>query len=398
MLIRLSNTTKDIPKDTIENVLKEYDTDKAVEFCRNITYIIPVNSTYPETNRSVHQLNTIFNKNPNVCLKGCLDLNSETLESSISPICSLIVWGYKYVALHNEPLTLATISAITPNNNIDLSNKPITTETIKSSEPLTVTNPKDKIRLPSAPIASVAIVNNEKDTHAVVQNVTKSPAMVKSLDDQSVKQVKPPAVNDINVLPPKTIEKPPSKISDGVSESKHDSSTPPIAATILPSSNEEIFEANVAGGNESQDVINQEIEEEAMEDYSNDPENEPDTESKYIEKIQKKKDKDNTDLIVDANPLKESINVDPFVQETDSNFFTYFMFVMFVCVVGYVFYHNKSKVLALVLEGRRSSGRGGGGGGGLGRKKHTAAYRKLDSNLEEAITSNTSGRTTQIIY
>lgn len=91
------------------------------------------------------------------------------------------------------------------------------------------------------------------------------------------------------------------------------------------------------------------------------------------------------------------IKHDPFVQEQDSNFIIYLMFFMFISIIGYVGYHNKGKILALVLEGRRSSTSSGRGGG---RRKHTAAYRKLDSNLEEAITSNTNGsRTTQnIIY
>ncbi|XP_053660073.1 trans-Golgi network integral membrane protein 1-like [Anopheles marshallii] len=89
---------------------------------------------------------------------------------------------------------------------------------------------------------------------------------------------------------------------------------------------------------------------------------------------------------------------DPFYDQKDSNFFSYFLFAMFSCAMLYVAYHNKSKLLALVVEGRRtSSGRGGFSKG----RKHTAAYRKLDSNLEEAITSGsgTSGHSSsQIIY
>ncbi|XP_049277007.1 uncharacterized protein LOC125760682 [Anopheles funestus] len=90
--------------------------------------------------------------------------------------------------------------------------------------------------------------------------------------------------------------------------------------------------------------------------------------------------------------------VDPFYDQKDSNFFSYFLFAMFSCAMLYVAYHNKSKLLALVVEGRRtSSGRGGFSKG----RKHTAAYRKLDSNLEEAITSGsgTGGHSSsQIIY
>uniref|UniRef100_A0A2M4AF49 Putative conserved secreted protein n=1 Tax=Anopheles triannulatus TaxID=58253 RepID=A0A2M4AF49_9DIPT len=92
--------------------------------------------------------------------------------------------------------------------------------------------------------------------------------------------------------------------------------------------------------------------------------------------------------------------VDPFFNQNDSNFFSYFLFAMFSCALCYVAYHNKSKLLGLVVEGRprTSSGRGGFSKG----RKHTAAYRKLDSNLEEAITSGSAPAgnhsSSQIIY
>lgn len=88
--------------------------------------------------------------------------------------------------------------------------------------------------------------------------------------------------------------------------------------------------------------------------------------------------------------------VPDFREDKESSFFPYFMFLMFVIVSFYVAYHNKSKILALLIEGRRSrySSRGGGR-----RKHHSAEYRKLDSNLEEAIQSD-GGHvlSTQIIY
>lgn len=101
------------------------------------------------------------------------------------------------------------------------------------------------------------------------------------------------------------------------------------------------------------------------------------------------------------NKISEVID-DPFYEEGDSNFFAYFMLFMAICVLGYVGYHNKSKVLALLLEGRRGSSSGRGGGAGLSRRrssrKHTAQYQKLDTNLEEAISSTGQSRTSQVIY
>lgn len=83
-----------------------------------------------------------------------------------------------------------------------------------------------------------------------------------------------------------------------------------------------------------------------------------------------------------------------FRDDKQSNFFPLLMFAMFIVVTFYVAYHNKSKILALLIEGRRrNSSRGGG------RRKQHIEYRKLDSNLEEAIQSD-GGHvlSTQIIY
>lgn len=87
-----------------------------------------------------------------------------------------------------------------------------------------------------------------------------------------------------------------------------------------------------------------------------------------------------------------------FRADKESSFFPYFMFLMFVVVTFYVAYHNKSKILALLIEGRRSRSYSSRGGSGR-RKQHSAEYRKLDSNLEEAIQSD-GGHvlSTQIIY
>lgn len=66
-------------------------------------------------------------------------------------------------------------------------------------------------------------------------------------------------------------------------------------------------------------------------------------------------------------------------------------------IVGYILYHNRSKLVAIILEGRRHAGSRGG------RRKHSAVYKKLalDCNLEEAITSKngiSSSKTTDVIY
>lgn len=77
----------------------------------------------------------------------------------------------------------------------------------------------------------------------------------------------------------------------------------------------------------------------------------------------------------------------------DSYFFSYFSVLMCLVIVGYVAYHNRQKVLALLLEGK--SGRRGSR---MGRRPNSANYHKLDSNLEEAISSSCTKNASNVIY
>lgn len=90
----------------------------------------------------------------------------------------------------------------------------------------------------------------------------------------------------------------------------------------------------------------------------------------------------------------EIVGTDPFFQDESSNFFSYFMFALLATAIVYVAYHNKSKIMALMLEGRRSRSNSSRGG----RRKHRAAYRKLDCNLEEAFLSSGKVSSSQVIY
>lgn len=74
----------------------------------------------------------------------------------------------------------------------------------------------------------------------------------------------------------------------------------------------------------------------------------------------------------------------------DSHFYAYFMTMVVICIIGYLVFHNKQKILALALEGRSRRG--------TRRRPNTSAYRKLDSNLEEAVTSACSTSVTHVIY
>jgi hypothetical protein len=95
----------------------------------------------------------------------------------------------------------------------------------------------------------------------------------------------------------------------------------------------------------------------------------------------------------DSSPHVQSV---PFQEDPDSNFFTYLCITMFLSILLYVVYHNRQKLLALLVEGRRGSRRERS----RSRGGSKAAYSKLDCNLEEAITSkkSLSGKSMDIIY
>ncbi|KAL6422462.1 hypothetical protein ACFW04_010632 [Cataglyphis niger] len=78
--------------------------------------------------------------------------------------------------------------------------------------------------------------------------------------------------------------------------------------------------------------------------------------------------------------------------EDDSHFFTYFTVIIVACIAGYIGYHNKQKIFAIVLEGRRSRSNRSR------RRPSTANYRKLDCTLEEAVTSQCNANVTHVIY
>jgi hypothetical protein len=101
----------------------------------------------------------------------------------------------------------------------------------------------------------------------------------------------------------------------------------------------------------------------------------------------------------DNRPHVQMVN---FEEDPDSNFFTYLCVIMFLSILLYILYHNRQKVLALLLEGRQGSRGSRGRSRDRSRNGSKAAYSKLDldCNLEEAIMSkkSMSGKSMDIIY
>ena len=79
--------------------------------------------------------------------------------------------------------------------------------------------------------------------------------------------------------------------------------------------------------------------------------------------------------------------------ETQSTFFSYFVAFTILCIVGYLVFHNKKKIIALVLEGRRRNP----SSRSSARRSSSAQYRKLD-NLEEAMADTSDDNLRNVIY
>lgn len=333
------------------------------------------------------------------CIKSCSDI---TETSGINKMCALIYIGYaernistqlatvvnipkskeegKSLGLQNGnvneiPIHAPIVNAIAINEKVTKSN-----EAENQQNSAQDSNKPGSVNIPApAVIAATPIQNVSTPISTPLQRIETAKtieAIAKPLLDVVIPM---PALVSKDLVPPKTSE--PKAI------------IPPELPKSVPQSedepdNHEDEEINETGTETSPDYPGRDDNEE-LENINVDQESNPVFRNEKPQKLE-------------ANPLnpkdtviiKTAVADDPYSDNSDSNFFAYFMFLMFVCVVCYVGYHNKSKVMALLLEGRRTSG----GRNGIGRRKHTAAYRKLDTNLEEAISSNSSGRTTQIIY
>merc|ERR1712060_353671 len=74
-----------------------------------------------------------------------------------------------------------------------------------------------------------------------------------------------------------------------------------------------------------------------------------------------------------------------------TNFFSYFIVLAIITIIAYLVFHNKKKILGLIVEGR--SGRQAGRRRSGGRE-----YRKLDSNMEDMMETGRETSMRQVIY
>ncbi|XP_060527333.1 trans-Golgi network integral membrane protein 2-like [Cylas formicarius] len=162
--------------------------------------------------------------------------------------------------------------------------------------------------------------------------------------------------------------------------------TPKVLKSEMEEKNDNIVEDQV-------DNIDQQDDEEAEQEQEflkkNEPpvpsENDDDIGMPELEQIRKEKPHTLEDEPINSFDTTEDMS-------GDSYFFSYFTVVMCLVIVGYVGYHNRQKILALILEGKK------GRRPPRSRRPNSANYHKLDSNLEEAVSSSCTKSTTNVIY
>jgi len=76
---------------------------------------------------------------------------------------------------------------------------------------------------------------------------------------------------------------------------------------------------------------------------------------------------------------------------TQSNFLGYLIVLSILTIVAYLVFHNKKKILGLIVEGRSSRQPGR-------RRSNGREYRKLDSNVEDMMETGKETSMRQVIY
>lgn len=129
----------------------------------------------------------------------------------------------------------------------------------------------------------------------------------------------------------------------------------------------------------------------------NDPADQNNNEDKSRKEEDAVDDKDTVEVVEEPKvdtPLETDFQKQMNSETKDppqSNFFSYFIVLAIITIIVYLVFHNKKKILGLIVEGRsgRQSGRRRSGG---------REYMKLDSNMEDMMETGRETSMRQVIY
>lgn len=236
-------------------------------------------------------------------------------------------------------------------------------ETVVNPKPAMIETPEDKDNLPTTNLKTENTADNTK------------------LDDES-KEIKSTVAS--------IIPKEETKTTENVDQSRDaDVSNTDSQAVKNDKENENNDISNTKQENEENNVEDEYADNDILDKESNDLVNEN-------VNANKNDDQDNTanakvDSIFPTNhdDAQDTMNSGPYIED-GSSFLPHFIFFTVICITAYLVYHNKSKILALVLEGRR--------GQNARRRSGGRTYTKLDSTLEENMDLKRETSLRQVIY
>lgn len=352
---------------------KESDKD---EFCDNIS---DINIAYKQLERQLSYVKSL-----RFCYQECFDKSGK-----FTPLCAILAWN-KHISDTKQ---------INKNNKSqgDTNEK----EDDKDVKPdLQIQHPSPGTDKPSSEALKGNDDNKNKtqiDRHTDVKAVITMP-IVQGKQNNTKFSIKSNESNidGINTSPTGYKRK---ESENGKDEVLEDIEPPPKSNSKVGIGKEEITDTNFVnnedGGNkndDNEDVTTSTLSENTQEqgfspewnshvqgdELSIDPNNRPEQSEDIVyqgQGITKQKIRNYTNINADE----------------ESHFLTYFSIISLISIAAYIGYHNKQKILAIVLEGRRSRNRGR-------RRPSTINYTKLDCTLEEAVTSQCNANVTHVIY
>ncbi|XP_070156092.1 trans-Golgi network integral membrane protein 1 [Polyergus mexicanus] len=376
------------------------------EFCDSLQGFTSLyNKTYSFLNLLVESLNKSYK-----CQKICFDL-----EDKFRPLCALFAWIKKFddikKAKRTETKHKTIESLITPSNettsNSRSSSIAAKIENYETNTNNTINQNDNKVEKSNLNMSGIVpTVYAEPDVEKIKPDTEKSSKGEKKSNDASI-GTQPHKVPVLVSVPFDENEK-------NTIDTKTD--TNKIAKPMNTPANDDLQVSSI--NNPVDDVPKKDLNEEKAEEVNKEQNTDDLKTSTLSDNTQDHYDVGNPEEDIEPNvadsnnveddPVQQSTrnqneNVQEVVEqknmqysnirtEDDSHFFTYFTVITVACIAGYIGYHNKQKILAIVLEGRRSRSNRGR------RRPSTANYRKLDCTLEEAVTSQCNANVTHVIY
>lgn len=375
------------------------DKNQSVEFCYNLKGFT---STYTKIDSLWKPLINLLNSSKK-CEKICFNLRDE-----INPLCVLLAWSkhitdivntmdLKYDHLMSHKLTSQANNETT---NI-INTEPKTSESKETKESSTKRTSNDngnaESKLKNGNVLNTAVKSPDAQPNSYVGTSSDK-------DDIQKKNNTFTPVTQAPKAPPSVVsEKDVDKKIESIAEDTKPVNNPQTSSVKNPANENEkkyVDEDKMEEPNKDkdiEDVKSTTLSENTQEHYDVNPEDDINSavddndgvEDSNLQPIDAGNQNENAQ---EPYEQKHSTQQFPGLRSDDSHFFTYFTVVTLACIVGYIGYHNKQKIFAIVLEGRRSRNSRGR------RRPSTANYRKLDCTLEEAVTSQCNSNVTHVIY